>query len=292
MAKYKETEQKLKGAWYTPEHLVKEMIDMVPAEWWVSGIFLEPTAGDGNLVIGLLNELVSNGVDPQTAIMRVKANELDKEEALRCTDRVKEWCKQYNFNTEWTCMNEDAISYKFTDYDYIFANLPFGHNVYAQLTTMILKNIIPNKKAVVMTKNHTRIKNCLTYKELSFPNIKYKVKVSLVDWNYKGTDNEIWYDKYKDLFDKECKWKDNNGNTKLANIIWDGTKSNIIEFVNKDAKMGYTFNFTDEELDKLKNVEYTDRELEYYNELKNNSISKPTKVVFHIINRVLNGNKE
>lgn len=40
MAKYKESEQKLKGAWYTPEHLVKEMIDMVPAEWWVSGIFI------------------------------------------------------------------------------------------------------------------------------------------------------------------------------------------------------------------------------------------------------------
>lgn len=285
MARFKESEQKLKGAWYTPEHLVKEMIYMVPVEWWISGIFLEPTAGDGNLVIGLLNELVSRGVDPQTAIMRVKANELDKEEAQKCTDRVKEWCKHYNFETEWTCMNKDAISYKFTDYDYIFANLPFGSIVKPNISTMIIKNIITNKKAVIMTKNHTRIKNCLNYKEFQFPNISFNVKVSLVDWNYKGTDNEVWFDKYKDLYDKECKWRDYNGDTKLDRTT---NHDGIIKIVKRINNSHYNlFNFTDIEIDKLNNIEYTDRELEYFNKLKLNSIHIPGKVINHVINRVL-----
>lgn len=286
--RYKETKQKLLGAWYTPEHLVKEMINMVPAEWWVSGIFLEPTAGDGNLVIGLLNELVVKGIDPQTAIMRVKANELDKEESQKCTDRVKDWCKQYNFDTEWTCMNEDAISYKFTDYDYIFANLPFGSNGNSHIPSLILKNIIIDKKGVVMTKNHLRIKHCVKYNTYKFPNIKFKVKASLIDYNYNNTDNEVWFDKYKDLFDKDCKWRDDEGNTKLAKLIWYGNTLQLVEIVRKkQVTMTNKFNFTDEEIDKLSNISYTDREIEYLNELKDNSLSIPLPVIYHVVNRVL-----
>ena len=107
----------------------------------------------------------------------------------------------------------------------------------------------------------------------------------MVDWNYKGTDNEVWFDKYKDLYDKECKWRDYNGDTKLDRTT---NHDGIIKIVKRINNSHYNlFNFTDIEIDKLNNIEYTDRELEYFNKLKLNSIHIPGKVINHIINRVL-----
>ena len=286
--KYKETKQKLLGAWYTPDNLIKEMLDMVPVEWWTNGVFLEPTAGNGNIVIALLNKLIEYGIDPQIAITRVIANEIEPNEAQKCTDRVNEWCKQHKLNTNWKCLNEDARTYKFNLYDYVVTNLPFGSNGNSHITNIILKNVITDKKGVIMTKNQLRIKHCVKYNDYKFPNITHKVKVSLIDCDCNNTDNEVWFDKYKDLFDKECKWRDNNGNTKLARIIWNQNKVCLIQIVTKKkVTMTNKFNFTTEELNKLNNISYTDREVEYFNELKENSISIPLPVIYHVINRVL-----
>ena len=51
----KETEQKIRGQWFTPDNIADEMVKMTPNDWWSKGI-LEPTCGNGNLVIRILDE--------------------------------------------------------------------------------------------------------------------------------------------------------------------------------------------------------------------------------------------
>lgn len=65
--KYKETERKIKGQWFTPDNIADEMVNMTPTDWWSKGIF-EPTCGNGNLVIRILDEKVKHGLTPQEAL--------------------------------------------------------------------------------------------------------------------------------------------------------------------------------------------------------------------------------
>ena len=73
----KETEQKQKGQWMTPDDIAKHMIDFAPQEWYKDNI-LEPTAGNGQLVIQILNRKVELGMTPQEAIDTTYANEFDE----------------------------------------------------------------------------------------------------------------------------------------------------------------------------------------------------------------------
>ena len=87
---YKFTEQYNKGQFFTPANLASKMIAAVPDDLWGKPV-LEPTCGDGNLVIALLDKMVELGIDPDTAVSRIRANELDVETAKACEERVKQW---------------------------------------------------------------------------------------------------------------------------------------------------------------------------------------------------------
>lgn len=145
--KYNESDRKIKGQWFTPDSVADEMVNMTPAEWWSKGI-LEPTCGNGNLVLRILNEKVNHGLTPEQAINTTFANELDKKYADECTERVRQWAKDHRIDTDWTCMNEDAKTYDFSqiNYDYIWTNLPFGSWTYAQLPNAIAKNTIKSER--------------------------------------------------------------------------------------------------------------------------------------------------
>lgn len=72
----KETKQKIMGQWMTPEDIVDQMIMFTPEECF-KGNILEPTAGDGNIVMKIIDKKVSLGMTPQEAIDTTYANELD-----------------------------------------------------------------------------------------------------------------------------------------------------------------------------------------------------------------------
>lgn len=85
----KETIQKIRGQWFTPDNIADEMVKMTPTDWWSKGI-LEPTCGNGNLVIRILDEKVKYGLTPQEALNTTWANEIDEKYAIECSERVRE----------------------------------------------------------------------------------------------------------------------------------------------------------------------------------------------------------
>lgn len=73
MTRCKESEQKKKGQWFTPDTVADEMVNMTPDEWWSKGM-LEPTCGNGNLVIRILNEKLNHGLTVEQALSTTFAN--------------------------------------------------------------------------------------------------------------------------------------------------------------------------------------------------------------------------
>lgn len=123
----KETEQKIKGQWMTPEDIVNKMIDFAPIKWY-SGNILEPTAGNGNIVIGILNKKVELGMTPQQAIDTTYMNEFDEEKYKELIIRVYDWCSKHNAGMKIDRITmQDARTLDMRNIDYnIITNLPFG----------------------------------------------------------------------------------------------------------------------------------------------------------------------
>lgn len=210
----KETIQKIRGQWFTPDNIADEMVKMTPNDWWSKGI-LEPTCGNGNLVIRILDEKVKYGLTPQEALNTTWANEIDEKYAIECSERVREWAEDKGIHTQWTCMNEDAQTYDFSQipYEYVWTNLPFGSfnkvNLNQFLPNRITKNVVKSE-GILITKPTTFKKFVKEYKIVDFPGVAVKCQISHYD--LKCTESKCWMDKYKSIMNKNCKWvvKDNS----------------------------------------------------------------------------------
>jgi adenine-specific DNA-methyltransferase len=80
--------QKLRGGYYTP----KPIADFL-AKWAIqtpSSTVLEPSCGDGNLLVAAALRLRELGIDPQQAIGQLQAAEFDPEEAQKANKRIQE----------------------------------------------------------------------------------------------------------------------------------------------------------------------------------------------------------
>ena len=73
---FTESEQKQKGQFFTPDDIVEKMINFTNLDWL--GNIYEPTAGNGNIVMKILDKKVSLGMTPQEAIDTTYANEFDE----------------------------------------------------------------------------------------------------------------------------------------------------------------------------------------------------------------------
>ena len=109
------TEQKLRGAYYTPLQLASAMAGLFASEN-ISRV-LEPSCGDGVFLEGLAEKDLLNKVDSLTAI------EIEVSEA----EKVK---KKYRENEAITVLNEDFFdfynrSYNKEQYDLILGNPPY-----------------------------------------------------------------------------------------------------------------------------------------------------------------------
>lgn len=291
MTKYKESERKQKGQWFTPDTVADEMVKMTPDEWWSAGI-LEPTCGNGNLVIRILNEKLNHGLTAEQALSTTFANELDKKYADECTERVRQWAREHNVvDTQWTCMNEDAKTYDFSQihYDYVWTNLPFGSWIYSQLPKQIAKNVVKSE-AILISKSNFK-KFIKEYKIVDFPGICWKCQISHYDLNCK--DSKHWLDKYRHLMDDECKWvvtdnsythvvRCNTGNSRLIPII-------SRDYYDKKGRLpGHCIllKLTDEEFNKL--TTYSDPAYdEYNNEFRCYTILRHHNILYDFINKAL-----
>ena len=192
----KETEQKQKGQWMTPDDIAKHMIDFAPQEWYKDNI-LEPTAGNGQLVIQILNRKVELGMTPQEAIDTTYMNEFDEPVFNELVNRVVDWCKEHNCEANRDrIFNQDARTLSLGDIDYkVITNLPFGSWANSSLPRQIINNL--NKPAVYLTKwstgcNQKYCKSVIKFENVVFPGIVYDCLLWQYDPNVKFEEPQVW----------------------------------------------------------------------------------------------------
>ena len=192
----KETEQKVKGQWMTPDDIAKHMIDFAPQEWYKDNI-LEPTAGNGQLVIQILNRKVELGMTPQEAIDTTYMNEFDEAMFNDLVNRVVDWCKEHGCEANRDrIFNQDARSLSLGDIDYnIITNLPFGSWNNSSLPRQIINNL--QKPAVYLTKwstgcNQKYCRSVLKFENVVFPGIVYDCLLWQYDPNVKFEEPQVW----------------------------------------------------------------------------------------------------
>lgn len=291
----KETEQKIKGQWFTPDNVANEMVNMTPDTWWTKGI-LEPTCGNGNLVIRILDEKVKYGLTPQEALNTTWANEIDEKYAIECSERVREWAEDKGFTTNWTCMNEDAQTYDFSQipYEYIWTNLPFGSfdgNLNQYLPNRITKNVVKSE-GILITKPTTFKKFVKDYKIIDFPGIAVKCQISHYDLNC--TVSKSWMDKYKSIMNKNCKWvvKDNSYTHVIPLLTGGNTLLHIYDksYYDKKGKLPFhhiLLKLTNDEYKKLISYKIPQIYNDYQDEQSSYSFYRQSTIVKSLINEAL-----
>lgn len=289
----KESEQKIKGQWFTPDNVADEMVNMTPDTWWTKGI-LEPTCGNGNLVIRILDEKVKQGLTTEEALNTTFANEFDEKYAIECTERVREWAEDKGIHTQWTCMNEDAQTYDFSQipYEYVWTNLPFGSWNNSYLPNFITKNVVKSE-GILITKPTTYKKFVKEYKIVDFPGIFYKVQISYYD--LKCTESKSWMDKYKSIMmDEKCKWEVND-NSYTHVLILLTTRNGIMpiydrSIYDKKGKLPHNrilLKLTNDEYNKLISYKIPKLYNDYEKEYKRYCFCRNKKIVISLINAAL-----
>lgn len=189
-----ETEQKKKGQYFTPDDIVDKMINFTDLDW--KGMIFEPTAGDGNIVMKILEKKVSLGMTPQEAIDTTYANEFDEEPYNDMVTRVYDWCQEHNcIINRNNLTNCDAREFKPSCGKYeIITNLPFGSWHNSNLPRQIINNY-SDIRAVYLTKWTTGcynkyVSHVKKFENVVFPGIVYDTLLWEYDPQY--TEGDIW----------------------------------------------------------------------------------------------------
>lgn len=75
---------------FTPESLVKKMCDKVPEEDWadITKTFLEPSFGNGNFLVEMIQRRISHGVDWRTTLSTLYGVELMEDNVQETKQRI------------------------------------------------------------------------------------------------------------------------------------------------------------------------------------------------------------
>jgi hypothetical protein len=189
-----ETEQKKKGQYFTPDDIVDKMINFADLDY--TGNIYEPTAGDGNIVMKIIDKKMSLGLTPQRAIDTTFANEFDQTVFEALTARVKAFCDEHNIiYREENITNQDARTFKPACDKYeIITNLPFGSWTDSNLPKAIINNY-SGIHAVYLTKWSTGcykkyVPHVKKFENVVFPGIVYDTLLWEYDPEY--TEGDIW----------------------------------------------------------------------------------------------------
>lgn len=189
-----ESKQKKTGQYFTPDDIVDRMINFTDLDW--NGNIYEPTAGNGNIVMKVLDKKVSLGMTPQEAVDTTFANELDTAVYDALTARVKAYCELNNiiYRPE-NITNQDARTCKpGCDKYEIITNPPYGSWSNSNLPRQIINNYA-DIRAVYLTKWTTGcykkyVPHVKKFENVVFPGIVYDTLL----WEYdpKYNDGDIW----------------------------------------------------------------------------------------------------
>ena len=80
------------GEVFTPNVLVKRLLDKIPEEKWKDpkATWLEPCFGNGQIVIGILERRISSGISPIIALQTLFGVELMQDNVDLCKDRIRD----------------------------------------------------------------------------------------------------------------------------------------------------------------------------------------------------------
>ena len=189
-----ESKQKKTGQYFTPADIVDRMINFTDLNWM--GNIYEPTAGDGNIVMKILDKKVFLGLTPQEAIDTTYANEFDTAVYDLLTARVRAYCEQNNISYRpENITNLDARTCKPACDKYeIITNLPFGSWNNSNLPRQIINNYA-DIRAVYLTKWTTGcykkyVPHVKKFENVVFPGIVYDTLLWEYDPEY--TEGDIW----------------------------------------------------------------------------------------------------
>lgn len=101
--------KKITGEVFTPEAIGNDMLDILLARdsSLLKGTFLDPSCGDGNLLLCVLKRKIGAGIDPCDALGSLYGIELMEDNAVRCRQRLVEYTARHltTENGYETCVN-------------------------------------------------------------------------------------------------------------------------------------------------------------------------------------------
>lgn len=107
----KKDKQRIKsnGEVFTPKHLIDRMLNKINADIWTDSTktFCDPAAGDGNIIISILEKRLQSSIDKHDAIKTLYAVELMKDNV----EIIKQRCRHVLGGTNEfdSIMNENFI---------------------------------------------------------------------------------------------------------------------------------------------------------------------------------------
>ncbi len=70
--------RRTRGAWYTPEPVVRGLVDLATADGWCPSAIIDPTCGGGGFLLAALDRSVELGLEPIEALARVSGLDIDE----------------------------------------------------------------------------------------------------------------------------------------------------------------------------------------------------------------------
>ena len=117
---------------FTPDWLVKEMVDKLPKELWKEGEpFCDPACGDGNFLVEILSRKINKGHNPLEALKTIYGADIMSDNIKECRMRLIEIVQKHEpltlnhvkavmRNIVW--VNPKKFPNGSLDYDFNFTN--------------------------------------------------------------------------------------------------------------------------------------------------------------------------
>ena len=87
---------KEKGEVYTPPELVNEMLDRLPQDMWEENkTFLDPAAGNGNMLLEVYRRKMKYDHDPYKIAMTTFGIDIMEDNVVECKERLSELLGKY-----------------------------------------------------------------------------------------------------------------------------------------------------------------------------------------------------
>ena len=117
--------RKKTGEFYTPYSIVKKMMDKIEPEMWADPdkTFLEPSFGDGNLIIAILyRRIVEHGIDWKTALETCYGVELMQDNVDETKERIIDLLNklniEYDKDVAYEIMNKNLVCSDFFKWNF------------------------------------------------------------------------------------------------------------------------------------------------------------------------------